>query len=88
MMRLVARELGAARSSRERELRLNEHLLHRFVLGLELVVDLVQVLQSDAVGDHLHGVQLAGLDHLEQVLPVLLYRSLAIANEAHATLHQ
>ena len=57
-----------------RELGLHKDLLHpRHAL--------VDLFEQDAVADHVERLKLAALDHLEQMLPVLLGGRLAIAFE-------
>lgn len=69
-------------------LRLDEDLLQAVLVLVELVVDLIQVLETDAVRHHLQRIELALLDLLHELVPVLVDWSLTIANEADTTLHQ
>jgi hypothetical protein len=69
-MRLKPLELGAALAWWEAELGLDKDLLHAILLLLECVVYIGQVLETDAVGDHLHGCDFLVLDHLAKLLPV------------------
>lgn len=85
---LVPRQLGAALARWRAEPRGGKHLLHAILLLLELVVDLVEVLERDAVADHLERVDLPVLDHLEERLPVEVHGCLAVADEADAALHE
>jgi len=71
-----------------RELGRAEDLLHAIILLVKGVVDLGHVLDADTVGDHLQGVDLAFLDHLEKLLPVEVDGCLSVANKADTALHQ
>lgn len=70
-----------------REFGLDKDLLHAILLLLELVVNLVEVLNTNSVGDHLERVDPAALDLLEKVLPVKLNWGLTVADEANTALH-
>ena len=56
-------------------------------LVLELVVDLVEILHSYSVSNHLEWIDLALLNTLEKVLPVEMNWRLAVANESNSALH-
>jgi len=71
-----------------RELGRAEDLLNAIILLVKGVVDLGHVLDADTVGDHLQGVDLAFLDHLEKLLPVEVDGCLSVTDEADTTLHQ
>ena len=78
----------AVRACRLRELGCAEDLLHAILLLVKGVVYLGHVLDADAVGDHLQGVDLAFLDHLEKLLPVEVDGCLSVADKTNTALHQ
>jgi hypothetical protein len=82
---LEGRAAGARRS---RELGLAEDLLHAVLLLVEAVVDLGHILHGDTMGDHLQGVDLAFLDHLQEFLPVEVDGCLSVTDKADTALHQ
>lgn len=84
----VSLEGRAAGARGLRELGLDVHLLHAILLLLKHVVDLGKILHGDTVGNHLQGVNLALLNHLEKLLPVEVDGSLSVADEANTALHQ
>lgn len=73
---------------RETEPGLDKDLLHVVLLLVEGVVHLIEVLEANAVGNHLHRCDLLILDHLEERFPVEVDGCLAVANEADAALHE
>jgi hypothetical protein len=81
-------ESRAAGACGLRELGLAVDLLHAIILLVECIVDLGHVLDADTVGDHLHGVDLALLDHFEKLLPVEVDGCLSVADKADTALHQ
>lgn len=81
-------ERRAARACGLRELGLAEDLLHAIVLLVEGVVNLGHILDADTVGDHLQGVNLALLDHLEKLLPVEVDGCLSVTDKTDTALHQ
>lgn len=85
---LVSGECRAAFARWCREFGLDVHLLHTVCLRLKLVVDLVELVDRDTVGDHLEGVDLALLNHHQQLLPVEVYGRLAVSDEANTALHK
>lgn len=85
---LIFGKLWRSGTWRERMLRLNENLLEAVLMIIELVVNLVQILEANAVGNHLKGFQLALLDLLHQFVPVLVYGCLTVANQSNSSLHQ
>ena len=56
---LVSRKFWRPFCSWEREFGLNKDFLHIILLRIELVVNSVQILQSNAMGDHLKWFQIA-----------------------------
>jgi hypothetical protein len=84
----VLLERWAARTRRRGEASLAEDLLHAIILLVEIVVHLGHVLDADTVGNHLERVDLILLDLVEQVVPVHVHGSLAVADETDAALHQ
>lgn len=88
LLTLESCELWAASCRRRREFRLNEDLLHAILLLVKLVIGLVNLRDIDAMRDHLERVNLATVDHLAELIPVLVDGGLAVADEADATLHQ
>ena len=85
--RLKGSKLGRPLSGRIRELGLDKDLLHALHTLIVFRVNLVHLLHLDPVGDHVEGLELAGLDLLEQVFPVEMDGGLAVADEADAALH-
>jgi hypothetical protein len=81
-------ESRAARACGLRELGLAVDLLHAIILLIEGVVDLGHILDADTVSNHLQGVDLALLDHLEELLPVEMDGCLSVTDEADTALHQ
>ncbi len=84
-------QLGQHRCSlcpRKGEFGLYKDLLDVVLLGIELVVDLVDILKAEAMREHLCGVQGSGLNLVQQPFPVLHHRGLSVADEPNATLHQ
>ena len=73
---------------RIRELGLHKDLLHPRHALVELLVYDVELLEQDAVADHVERLELAALDHLEQMLPILLDGRLAVALEHDAAFHE
>lgn len=67
---------------------LDKDLLQAVLVLVELVVDLVEIVELDAVRNHLQRVQLALLDLPQKFLPVLVDGRLSISNETNSTLHQ
>lgn len=84
----IPRQLRTPLCPWKREFRLDKHLLHVILLCFKFVVHLIQVLQPHPVRHHLHWVQLAALDHGQQLSPVLVYGSLTVADKADAALHE
>jgi len=70
------------------ELGLDVDLLHTVFLLVELVVDLVEILDTNSVGNHLERVDLTALNLLKKLLPVEVDWSLTVTNEANTTLHE
>jgi len=68
---------------------LHKRLLHILALAMliEDIVDDIQLVDGHAVRDHIEGVELAVLDHLEELFPVFVYRRLTVADEADTALH-
>ena len=85
---LVLLEGRTALTSGLREASLYVNLLHAVILLVEIVVHLGHVLHTDTVSDHLERVNLVLLDLVQQVVPVHVNRSLAVANESDTALHQ
>lgn len=73
---------------RTRELGLHKDLLHSRHALVELLVHDIKLLEQDAVTDHVERLELAALDHLEQMLPILLNGRLAVAFEHDAAFHE
>jgi len=73
---------------RIRELGLHKDLLHPRHALVELLVYDVELLEQDAVADHVERLELAALDHLEQMLPILMDGRLAVALEHDAAFHE
>ena len=71
----------------ERELGLNKDLLYRIFLGIKLMIDLINVLKTEPMGEHLSWVQLPLLNLGQQRLPVLLHGCLGISDQADTALH-
>lgn len=84
----IPRKRGTPLARRSGEPGLGEDLLHAVLAAVEDGVDLVEVLEADAVGDHLQGVEVTGLDHGQQVVPVLVHGGLAVADQADAAFHE
>lgn len=87
-LRLVSRKLRRPLRAREREPRLDKDLLHPVLVPLELVVHLVEVVERDAVRNHLQRVQRAAAHLFEEAAPILVHGGLAVADEADAALHE
>lgn len=66
----------------------NKDLLKTVLVLVKLVIDLIEIVQGNSVGHHLQRFQFARLDLLHEILPILVYRSLAVTDEANTTLHQ
>ena len=58
------------------------------LLSSELVVDFVQLLELDAMRDHLQRINVTLLDQFEQLFPVHVHRHLSVADEADTMFHQ
>ena len=58
------------------------------LLSSELVVDPVQLLELDAMRDHLQRINVTLLDQFEQLFPVHVHRPLSVADEADTMFHQ
>lgn len=61
------------------EFRLNVDLLHAFHALVELHVHGIKFLQQHAMANHVQRLQLATLDHLEELLPVHVNGCLTVA---------
>lgn len=67
---------------------LHKNLLDTIFVVFELVVNLVEVLQADTVGNHLKRIQLPGLYVLHQLLPVQVNWRLPVTDQSDTALHQ
>lgn len=90
-LRTASLKHGQIRGSwrgRRGEPRLDEHFLHARLPLVELVVDLVEVLDAHAMRNHPKWIDLARLDHLEELLPVKVDWRLPVADKADTAVHQ
>ena len=67
---------------------MDKNLLDIRLALIEQVIDHLHVFKLEPVGDHVQGMDLVLLDILQEVIPVLLHRSLSIANKTDPSLHQ
>lgn len=67
---------------------LDKDLLDTSLAMIKQFVQFVHILQADAMGYNIQWIDLTLLDLLEEILPILLNWSLAIANEPDTCLHQ
>ena len=84
----IRRQLRSAFRRRIRKFSLDETLLYAISALVEFLVHNVDLGKIKAVTQHDTRIELALLKKFEQVLPVEVYRCLAVANKAHATFHQ
>ncbi len=80
MVLLIEGQLRCPWSRWRGELGLGKDLLHCIGPCLKLVIHLIQVLKPNTVGHHLERVQVTLLNHLQELVPVLVDGSLAVSN--------
>lgn len=67
---------------------LNKHLLNTWLSLIKQSVDLLHVGNIEAMSDHIQGLDCAGLDKLEEMIPVLVDGRLTVTDQADAGLHE